>query len=137
MSSHLWDFLKSQVVGTSLLPVLRSVTGNGNGVDLQLGSGQAYAIAVPGVISDGTHTITFEESKNNNVLDEGGIADPYATLAAGSPTIVLNAALSNGAPQVVNLKNSERYVRAVATVTGSPSTGGLYGVIIGQPRKLY
>lgn len=122
------DLKNSQDLATSLAPAaLRTTSGNGTGVDLAGFNGAIVAFIV-GAITDGTHTPSVEES------DASGSG--YAAVAAADLIGTL-AALAANTNQRVGYKGTKRYVRAVVTVTGSPSTGGYYSAVVvrGAPQK--
>jgi hypothetical protein len=133
MATHPWDLKASMRFGNSIRRGTASAaSANGSGVDLRYCSGPAVAIADCGTITDGTHTITFEQSRNDNTADVGGAADPYAAVPEADE-MVLNAAKS-GTVVMARVFASEPYVRAVVTVAGA-TTGGIYGIMIGAPKK--
>lgn len=131
-STMIHDFKNNVIMGQSLANQARTSSANGTGIDMQAGEDQAFAIVDVNTVSDGTHTITFQESKNNNVADATGAADPYAAVVAADA----NAALVSNVPQVLNIKRSKRYLRAVTTVSGT-TTGANYGVLLGTQKKFY
>lgn len=97
---------------------LKTTTTNGTGVDLANANANMF-VFLPGAITDGTHTPKLQES------DSSGSG--YTDVAAADQVGTL-AALSANTVQQVSYIGSKRYVRAVVTVTGSPATGGFYGV---------
>lgn len=98
----------------------RTTTTTGTGVDLA-GYRSAAIVLVPAAITDGTHTPTLEES------DASG--SDYTAVAAANMSGTL-AALAASTIQEVSYLGSKRYIRVVITVTGSPSTGGIYAAVI-------
>ena len=122
--SSWWKDLKNSIVGgISLRPAARTSTGNGSGVDLLTGDGGSCAIIQAGTITDGTHTVTVEESNDNSTYTAVSGADSKALAAADSDTVTL-----------LNFTRTKRYVRAVTTVAGA-TTGGLYGVAVHAMKK--
>lgn len=127
MSRYRADLNKDIASATSLAPAVRTTSANGTGVDLQ-NYGACAIIWNVGTITDGTHTPTVEESDNNSTWTAVAAADLSGTLAA----------LTSNTNQEVGYTGLKRYVRAVTTITGSPSTGGAYAALVvrGRPRTL-
>jgi hypothetical protein len=109
------DLKNSIDLAQSLAPAARTASANGTGVDLA-GYNSAVIVFHPGAITDGTHTPSVEES------DSSGSG--YSAVAAAD-LIGSVSALAANTIQRVGYKGSKRYVRAVITVTGSPSTGAV------------
>lgn len=108
-------------VGNSIVPAaIKTTTSTGTGIDLA-GYRSAAVVFVVGAITDGTHTPTLEES------DSSGSG--YSAVAAADMSGTL-AALTASTNQEVSYIGSKRYIRAVVTVTGSPSTGGYYQAVV-------
>lgn len=144
MSYFINDLRSAVLGGTSIRPAAaRTTTTTGEGVDLSSGDGQAFAIVDIGTITDGTHTLKFQESKNDNTASEHEAADAYTDITGikldGSSTAVdtlaLTSTVSNGPARRVSFRHAEPWVRAVVTVTGSPGTGGTYSVFVGAPKR--
>ncbi|MFD7093392.1 hypothetical protein [Streptomyces xanthophaeus] len=130
------DIYNGVLVKASLKPALRTATANGTAVDRVDGANlsmyqDAMVVINSGTVTDGTHTITIEDSDDNST---------YATVAA--------AYLEGDTPPALITTNDEtvyetrytggkRYLRVVTTVSGSPSTGGLYTaeVVLSNPRR--
>lgn len=129
MATHVNDFANNTTIGSSLTYQTRNATAQGTGVDLQNGDGHCFGLIIAGVVSDGTHTVSVEESRNNNSADAGGAADPYA---ATSPVVA--ATPSSSSVSLFNFTRSKRYARAVTTVVAG-TTGGIYGVLLGTIKK--
>lgn len=115
----------------SLKPALNSATGNGLGVDV------ADADAVTFLVSlndwtDGGHVISFEESDDDSTYTAIPTAQLRTVDAADltSGTIVFSATTKEGNSYLVGYLGQKQYVRAVRTVSGSPSTGASYGVSV-------
>ena len=106
-------------VSTSLAPAARTTTANGTGVALA-GFNSVAILFVVGAITDGTHTVKVQESDDNST---------YTDVAAGDLIGSLSA-LSANTNQKVGYKGSKPYVRAVTTITGSTSTGGVYSAVV-------
>lgn len=114
------DFNKEVACIASFVPLLRTSTITGTGVDLQNFQATCIVIAA-GAITDGTHTPTIEES------DSSGSGFSAVAAADLSGTLV---AITANSVQEVGYLGSKRYIRVVSTVTGSPSTGGTYGALV-------
>lgn len=114
---------------STIVPLLRTATVTGAAVDV--GGVQRAAIVVNvGAITDGTHTLSIEESVDS------AFTSPIVVAAAdreGTPGVLVA-----NTPVVIGYLGSKRYVRAKVTVTGSPSTGGNYSAMVlrmGPARK--
>lgn len=121
--------LTNSISGISLAPAaLRTTTANGSGVDM-IHSDFSFTVAlVSGAITDGTHTISVQESDDNSTFTTitaiDGNAIAALTSSAGGSAIVLKRYI-----------RSKRYVRVVTTITGSPATGGYYSAIVLASKK--
>lgn len=118
-ADHNHEFVLTQ----SIVPVLVAATANGTGVDL-LGFGTATVVVNAGVITDGTHTLKVQDSPDNSTFTDVAAASLSGALTA------LTSGAGGSATQKVGYLGGQRYIRAVTTVTGSPSTGGVYGVSV-------
>jgi hypothetical protein len=120
------------VVKKSLSPLARTDgTANGTAVDRVVsgGTGDAVLVVSTGTITDGSHAITVQESADGST----GWADVAAANIQGSlPTVV---AVNDDTMFEVGVRPTQRYLRAVATSTGS-TTGGVFACafILGGPR---
>jgi hypothetical protein len=120
------------VVKKSLSPVARTDgTANGTAVDRVVSGGtqEAVLLVSTGTITDGSHAITVQESADGST----GWANVAAASLQGSlPTVV---AANDDTMFEVGVRPTQRYLRAVATSTGS-TTGGVFGCafILGRPR---
>ncbi len=143
--------------GLAALPAF-TATQNSPGVDLANYNGATIYI-LAGTWTDGTHTFHVQESNDN------GVADAFADVAgtdlvtwqATSATVftpvkindvnsVANghaqpAAISSAATAInqrVGYIGGKRWIRMRTVVSGSPSTGALYDVIIqaGEARNM-
>lgn len=87
------------------------------------------AIVNFGVVTDGTHTFTLQESATTT---DGDFSDVAAADLMGAFTAVTSA--SDEVLQQVGYKGSKRYVRVKDTVSGA-TTGGLIGatIVLGHP----
>ena len=120
--------LTNSITGISLIAgVAKNATANGTGVDM-IHSDFSFTLAlISGTITDGTHTITVQESDDNSTfttitaIDGNGIT--ALTSSAGGSAVVLKRYV-----------RSKRYVRAVTTVSGA-TTGGFYSAIVLASKK--
>lgn len=122
------------VAKPTIAPALIAATATGTTVDrLVHGDAARSALIVVnvGVVTDGTHTIQVQDSPNDS--DWTAVADEF--LQGTEPAIT-----SSNDVQVheIGYTGHQRYLRVVSTVTGSPSTGGVYGaeILLGWGRKL-
>lgn len=116
----------------ALSPVARTDGAvNGTAVDRAINGGMLDAVLViqTGVMTDGSVAITIEDSDNGST---GWAAVSAGQLQGALPTVT---ATDDGAIFEVGLLASRRYVRAVATTSGS-TTGGVFGAswALGSPR---
>ncbi len=127
MSTYARDFKSNLLSVSSLVPaVLRTATANGAGVDMLLGDGLCNVEVVNGVITDGTHTITVEESTDNST---------FTAVTLSQTLTALSSASVSGTVQYATFNRTKRYARAVVTVAGSPGTGGYYAVQLIEQKK--
>lgn len=113
------DLASNIDVETSIAPDTRSTSVNGAGVDLQGFESAAIAFVV-GAVDAATYTPTIEDSTDN--ASWGTV--PGAQLSA---TLVDLATNTN---QRVGYRGGKRYVRAVITVSGSPSAGAETSAVV-------
>jgi hypothetical protein len=106
---------------TSVPPLLRTATITPSvGVDL-VGFDRAAVVVVVGALTDGTHTVSIEESDSSG----SGFAAVAAAQLSGTPgAVAANTVYEYG------YLGTKRYIRAVVTVTGSPSTGANIAAIV-------
>jgi len=101
-------------------------------IDLQ-GYEGALILVAAGTITDGTlYTFELKEGDESNLSDAAAVAD--ADLVGSEPDF---AASEDDSVQAFGYIGSKRYIRVdLKTVTGSPSTGGVFGAIVvkGLPR---
>jgi hypothetical protein len=101
-----------------------------------------------GTWTDGTHTLTIEESSDGTTFTAVAPTDLVAWRAA-SPTDATPVKVGNAQPlaissadtavsQRVGYLGGKRYLRVNCAVTGTPATGAQYDVVIiaGEPRLL-
>lgn len=124
MRDSLYDDVASAL---GLVPVVRSANGVVNGPSVDLAGNRnnfrvAMLVAVAGGITDGTHTITVEESDNGTT---------GWTVATNTEGAVTYAAASQNTTKRMGIAPTKRYLRAVITTTGAPGTpvGGTIGAI--------
>jgi len=105
----------------------RTTTTTGAAVDLAHCNG-ALVVFDPATITDGTHTPSVTECDTS-----GGT---YTAVAAADLIGTL-AALATDVQQRVSYIGKKQFIKGVITVTGSPSTGGVYDAVVvrGYPRK--
>jgi hypothetical protein len=117
-------------VAVSLAHSARTTSANGTGVDLQ-GYQGAVAVFNAQAWTDGSHAMKLQDSADNS-----NFADVDSSLLDGTAPTVTAAGAQLAVTRVGYLGN-KRYIRAVQTVTGSPSTGAIIGALIvrTQPRK--
>lgn len=124
------DLFNNVQVRPSLTNALRSATATGSAVDRAYNGSMfnsAMVVVHTGTITDGTHTITVEESDDNST---------WATATALQGTAPAVAAADDDKVFEIGYLGGKRYLRAKSTVSGSPSTGGVYDalVLLGDPR---
>lgn len=108
----------------TIAPTVVDATANGTTVDraASLANFRSAALVVHvGVVTDGTHVFTIQESDN-------GSDWTTATQLQGSAISVTNA--NDERVFELGYTGSARYLRGVVTVSGSPATGGSYGAVI-------
>lgn len=120
---------------SSIVPaVARTTTTTGSTVDLMTDQGgfrSALVVIHTGTITDGTHTVTVQDSPDNT--NWTAVADEF--LQGTEPAI---GASNDDTLFEIGYTGHQRYLRVLITVTGSPATGGIYGatVLLGWPRKM-
>lgn len=130
-----------QILNTtqSVLPAAARTNGtvSGTGVDLGNFDG-ALAVIHAGVITDGSHVVTIEESPDNSVwaavgaagkvdADRDGIVEPTLTTGGG-----------NGGSRVheIGYVGSRRFLRVKIVTSGATSGGFIDAVVVrGHARK--
>ncbi len=118
----------------SLNPAVRTNgTANGTAVDTNLNRQNfrvALLLVAAGVITDGSHTVSVEDSVNGST---GWVAVPADRLEGAALV-----ALTTGARQErgIVLDPTRPFLRAVAVTTGA-TTGGLFcaDIMLGQPAQ--
>ncbi|MBC7193872.1 hypothetical protein [Marinobacter sp.] len=119
------DLYNNLSVATTLAPAARTANANGSAVDLQ-GYEGALIQAIVGTITDGTHSLTVEESADGATWTAVAAADLQGSFAN----------LVSNTNQKVGYLGTKRYIRVNAAVTGATS-GGVYAVVVlrGNSRK--
>lgn len=111
----------------------RTASADGASVDRMQGLNayrSAMLVVHVGVITDGTHAFKIQVSDDNSSW-----SDAPAEHLQGSAISATSA--SDETVYTRGYTGAARYMRAVATVTGSPVTGGLYsaGFVLLGPRR--
>lgn len=114
----------------SIAPAARTSGVTGTAVDLT-GCSEYTVLVLPGAVTDGTHTITLEDSPDNTTFTA---VDP--SLIIGTPSNALTPVTNaNAGVQKLRYVGAQRYLRAKVAISGA-TTGGVYGVwIVTRPRK--
>lgn len=110
---------------TLTVAVRTNGTVNGTGVDLNENkdaSRSAMLVIHTGTISDGSHTVTLQESDDNSTFTNVAASD----LQGSNPTIT---ATDDDKVYEVGYVGSKRYLRASVTTSGA-TTGGTFGATI-------
>lgn len=117
---------ETSIAKRSLSPAARTATANGVAVDKNIAGGAADAIVViaTGTITDGTHTISIEDSADGST---GWAAVPAAQLQGTVPVI---GAADDDKVFEVGVIDSKQFLRVTSTLSGAPVTGGVYGAVI-------
>lgn len=127
MATYLHDLENNTVSGTSLaVGAAKTTTTNGSVIDMLQADSLVNVQVVNGVITDGTHTITVEESTVTNT--------GFTAVTLNQDLDALTSSSTAGTVQFANFQRSKRYVRAVTTVQTATS-GGYYSVFfLGQKK---
>lgn len=110
----------------SLTAAARTASTDGAAVDRLLSAEQftsSMLVVNVGTVTDGTHAFKLQESPDNSTW-----ADCAAGDLQGSAISVTSA--TDETVYALGYMGNARYLRAVVTVTGSPSTGGVYSATI-------
>jgi hypothetical protein len=109
--------------GMALKIAAYTTTQAGTAVDMLLGFGNLFGIAVYGTMTDGTHALKLTECDTS-----GG---SYTDVAGGGfPATPVSDTFA-----IVTGRRTKRFIKAASTISGSPSTGGIYGVLVLQMVK--
>jgi hypothetical protein len=111
----------------SFTPAARTANANGTAVDRMSNELSAFRSAMlvvaAGTVTDGTHAFKLQDSP-----DDSDWTDVAAEFLQG-PAISITSD-NDEAVFELGYTGHARYLRAVATVTGSPATGGIYSAVI-------
>ncbi len=116
------DLHKSVEYVTSIAPSAYTATVNGTGVDLSGALDYENEVVF---ITDGTHTPKIQESDDNTTWNDVDASALVGTLSN----------LATNTNQRVKYIGIKRYIRAVVTVGGTPSTGGKYAAIVARALR--
>jgi len=118
------DLVHNISVLTTLAPAVRNSASTGTGVDTANFDSAVIFVNV-GTVTDGTHTLTVQDSSDNVSFNPVAAALLDGTLAN----------LASNTNQKVGYKGNLRYLRV--TGAGSGATGAAFAVtiILGTPRK--
>lgn len=133
MTTWIHDLKNAARVGKSLAAQVRTALATGSGVDLQGCNEQSFGIIIGDTFTDGTYTITIQESRNDNVADPEA-ADPYTAVEAVNGYPGSSVVAVAGVPTVFVFTRNERYARAIATPAGA-TTGAQFSVILGSQKS--
>lgn len=114
-------------VENTLKPAAYTASTTGETIDLRGYSSVAIQL-LTGTITDGTHTLTVQESDDGSTW-----TDVDAEQLEGSFEDITAA---NAGNQIIGYHNTKRYLRVNVAVTGA-TTGGVYAVAVikGDPWK--
>lgn len=114
-------------VANMVKPVASTATTTGTAIDLANYNANTIVV-VPGLWTDGTHTISLTESADNTTFSAVAAADLVGSFAAISSTATATI-------QQVSYIGTKRYIKHVNTVA-TATTGAIIGVqFIGSYRK--
>jgi len=124
------DLLNNLFVGQSHSPAAVTADAAGSEVDIQNYSGVMVAINC-GLWTDGTFTFALQESDTSG----SGFADVADADIEGTEPVV-DAGTEDEQIYEFGYKGKKRYLRVNCVVTGSPSTGMVFGseIICGRGR---
>ena len=130
MPTHVHDLKNAFLAGESVAQGAHTSTVTGSAVDLGEAMEQTFAIVQAGAITDGTHNLAIQESKNDNTADPEA-ADAYAAVAPAVSQAIVASAVN-----IYGFWRSKRWARAVVTVAGA-TTGGVYAVLLGGMKQRF
>lgn len=119
--------LYNRITGASAIApgAARTTSTNGTAIDMTTYNGNALTfLALAGTITDGTHTFKLQDSPDNSTWTD--VAAPF--IQQGS-VVAFTSSTTSGTVLKFGYLGLTRYVRLVCTVTGSPSTGGVYSAV--------
>ena len=127
MRSHIADILPVHM----LSPIAVTATNTPTGIDLK-GFNSAQIQLNAGLWTDATHTFNLQESAS---LSTGYTDVADADKIGDEP--VIDSTDDDNAVFVMNYIGNKRFIRLVNTVTGSPSSGMIYGITVlkSNPRS--
>jgi len=117
----------------SIVPAAaRTTTTTGTAVDT-LGYEEVFIVIATGTITDGTHTFSLTEcDTSGGTYTAVAAADIIAgsTGSGANGAVVDTTAAHDNALLVFGYRGNTRYLKVVCTVTGTPSTGGVYSAAV-------
>ena len=127
------DMKNSTKAVQSITPALRTASVSAGTTVDTLGFEAASFAVVAGAYTDGAHAISAEHSDDGSswsAITSTDLLGSFPSIGASSPVD------GNEETTLIGYIGNKRYVRAVTAVTGSPSTGAVYGVdvILGRPH---
>lgn len=142
------DMYNDHSVASSLVPAVRTTSGNGTGVSVgdkyegalcQFSVG-AFGDALPSTSSGATAcyiTPTLQESDDNSTYTDVAAADIIGSLPGNLASSSLGGAGGASATYTVGYRGSKRYLRWKDARTGTQSTGTPTSALItrGYPRQ--
>lgn len=118
------DLVSNISPAVTLAPAARTAAATGTGVDLN-GYEMACVVITSGTITDGTGYV-FEVQHSDDNSSWAAVSDD--DLVGTEPTLV---AADDNAIRKIGYRGRKRYLRgSLASVTGSPSTGGVFAAVI-------
>jgi hypothetical protein len=123
----------------SIVPAAaRTTTTTGDAVNIT-GYEQVWIVVTSGTITDGTHTFSLTEcatSGGSYTAVAAANIIPAATGSSANGCVLDTTAAHDSAVQIFGYTGTQPYIKVVCTVTGSPSTGGVYcaTVLCGKAR---
>lgn len=113
----------------ALAPAVRTATTNGGTIDLR-GFDSAAIVVATGTVTDGSYTVTLEESSDASAWTAVA-ADDYLITSS-----VAIAATDDNAVRRFGYRGNLRYIRVVLTATGATSGGAFSAVaVLGHADK--
>lgn len=124
------DLVNDIGVARGISPAVYTATTNGQSIDLRGFDSVAFTVAT-GTVTDGSYTVTLEESDDNTTFTAVPAADYLITSS------VAIAATDDNVVRRFGYRGTKRYVRPVLTATGAVS-GGAFSVTgaLGHADKL-
>lgn len=118
-------------VRLSLAPAVRSANGTVNGTAVDMAGNRnnfrvAMMVVVAGSVTDGTHTVSLEESDNGSsgwtAVDAANREGTFPVITSANPNTI----------HKVGYNGNKRHIRASITTSGAPGTpvGGTVSAII-------